>query len=225
MGQGISEILTFAIGVAISPVPIIAVILMLFSSRARVNGPMFLLGWVLALAVVSGVAYVIAGAGSPSTSTAAAEGVSWVQIVFGALFLLLAGRSWRNRPAPGAEPQMPKWMAGIDGFAPGKALGFGVLLAGVNPKNLLLAAGAGSALAVTGPSTTQAVVSLVVFVVIGSLTIAGPVVFYLLGGERAKTQLDSVKGWLGVHNDAVMMVLFLVLGVNLIAKGIPPLTR
>ena len=225
MGQGISEILTFAIGVAISPVPIIAVILMLFSSRARVSGPMFLLGWVLALAVVSGVAYVIAGAGSPSTSTAAAEGVSWVQIVFGVLFLLLAGRSWRNRPAPGAEPQMPKWMAGIDGFAPGKALGFGVLLAGVNPKNLLLAAGAGSALAVTGPSTTQAVVSLVVFVVIGSLTIAGPVVFYLLGGERAKTQLDSVKGWLAVHNDAVMMVLFLVLGGNLIAKGIPPLTR
>jgi hypothetical protein len=38
MGQGISEVLTFAIGVAISPVPIIAVILMLFSQRARVNG-------------------------------------------------------------------------------------------------------------------------------------------------------------------------------------------
>ena len=225
MAQGISEVLAFAIGVAISPVPIIAVILMLFSSRAKVNGPMFLLGWVVALAVVSGVAYVISGAGNASTNSGAAKGVSWAHIVFGVFFLLLAGRSWRNRPAPGAEPQMPKWMAGIDGFAPGKALGFGVLLAGVNPKNLLLAAGAGSALAVIGPSTTQAVVSLAVFVVIGSLTIAGPVVFYLLGGERAKTQLDVVKGWLGVHNDAVMMVLFLVLGVNLIAKGIPPLTR
>jgi len=225
MAQGISEILTFAIGVAISPVPIIAVILMLFSSRARVNGPMFLLGWVLALAVVSGVAYLIAGAGSSSTDSGGDKGVSWAQIVFGVLFLLLAGRSWRNRPAPGVEPQMPKWMAGIDGFAPGKALGFGVLLAGVNPKNLLLAAGAGSALAVTGPSTTEAVVSLFVFVVIGSLTIAGPVVFYLVGGQRAKAQLDLVKGWLAVHNDAVMMVLFLVLGVNLIAKGIPPLTR
>jgi hypothetical protein len=29
---------------------------------------------------------------------------------------------------------MPVWMAGIDGFAPRKALGFGLLLAGVNPK-------------------------------------------------------------------------------------------
>jgi len=45
MGQGVSAILTFAVGVAISPVPIIAVILMLFSQRARVNGPMFLVGW------------------------------------------------------------------------------------------------------------------------------------------------------------------------------------
>jgi threonine/homoserine/homoserine lactone efflux protein len=224
MAKGISEVLTFAIGVTISPVPIIAVILMLFSSRANVNGPMFLLGWVVALAVVSGVAYVIADAGNASTSTAAADGVSWVQIVFGVLFLLLAGRSWRNRPAPGTEPEMPKWMAGIDAFAPGKALGLGLLLAGVNPKNLLLAVGAGSALALIGPSTTEAVVSLVGFVVVGSLTIAGPVVFYLLGGDRAKTHLDSAKGWLVLHNDAVMMVLFLVFGVDLIAKGIPPLT-
>ena len=35
-------VLTYAVGVAISPVPIIAVILMLFSAKARVNGPMFL---------------------------------------------------------------------------------------------------------------------------------------------------------------------------------------
>jgi hypothetical protein len=37
---------------------------------------------------------------------------------------------------------MPKRMAGIDAFAPGQALGPGLLLAGVNPRNLLLAAGA-----------------------------------------------------------------------------------
>ncbi|MGV8964968.1 MAG: GAP family protein [Cellulomonas sp.] len=224
MAQGISEILTFAIGVALSPVPIIAVILMLFSSRARVNGPMFLLGWAVALVVVSSIAYVLSDASNGSTDDAAATGVSWAQIVFGVLLLLLAGRSWRNRPKPGAEPEMPKWMAGIDTFSPGKALGFGLLLAGVNPKNLLLAAGAGSALAVIGPSTADAVGSLIVFVVIGSLTIAGPVLYYLVGGEHARTQLDSVKGWLAVHNDAVMTVLLLVFGAKLVAQGIPPLT-
>ena len=224
MAQGISEVLTFAIGVAISPVPIIAVILMLFSDRAKVNGPMFLAGWVLALGLVSGIAYLASDAGSASTDSQATDGVSWGQIVFGVLFLLLAGRTWRNRPAPGGQAQMPKWMAGIDTFAPGKAFGLGLLLGGVNPKNLLLAAGAGSALAVVGPSGAEAAVALIVFVVVGSLTIVGPVVYRLAGGENARKGLDSAKGWLALHNDAVMTILFVVFGVDLVAKGIPPLS-
>ena len=44
MGQGVAEVLTFAIGVSISAMAIIAVILMLFSQRAKVNGPLFLCG-------------------------------------------------------------------------------------------------------------------------------------------------------------------------------------
>ena len=224
MGQGISEVLTFAIGVAISPVPIIAVILMLFSARARVNGPMFLLGWILALGLVSGVVYALSDAGDASTSSTASDTIAWGKIVFGVLFLLLAVRNWRNRPDPGAEAEMPKWMAGIDSFAPAKAFGLGVLLAGVNPKNLLLAIGAAAGLAQLGLSTSDAVVSLLVFVVVGSLTIGGPVIYNLVGGDHAKAELDSMKAWLAVHNAAVMTVLFLVFGVDLIAKGLPPLT-
>jgi threonine/homoserine/homoserine lactone efflux protein len=224
VGRGIGEILTFAIGVAISPVPIIAVILMLFSQRARTNGPAFLAGWVLALAVASGVVYALADVGDASSSTTSSDGISWGKIVFGVLFLLLAVRNWRKRPEPGEDVEMPRWMAGVDSLAPGKAFGLGLLLAGLNPKNLLLAAGAAAGLAQLGLSTTDAVVSLIVFVVVGSLTIAGPVVYYLAGGEHAKTELDSMKEWLTLHNTAVMAVLFLVFGVDLIAKGLPPLT-
>lgn len=224
VGQGISEVLTFAVGVAISPVPIMAVILMLFSARARVNGPMFLAGWTLALAVVSGVVYFVSDASDASTSSTASDTISWGKVVFGVLFLLLAARNWRSRPEPGSEPEMPKWMAGIDSLAPGKAFGLGVLLGGVNPKNLLLAAGAGAGVAQLGLSTTDAVVSLIVFVVVGSLTIAGPVAYYIVGGDNAKAQLDLMKDWLAVHNAAVMTVLFLVFGVDLIAKGLGLLT-
>jgi threonine/homoserine/homoserine lactone efflux protein len=224
MSQGISEVLTFAVGVAISPVPIIAVTLMLFSQRARVNGPLFLLGWVVALAIVSGIVYALADQADAATDSSASDAIAWGKIVFGALFLLLAARNWRNRPAAGAEPEMPKWMAGIDALEPGKAFGFGLLLAGINPKNLMLAAAAGAGLAQLGLSTGDAVVSLIVFVIVGSLTIAGPVVYYLLGGDSARTRLDAMKNWLALHNDAVMAVLFLVFGVDLIAKGLPPVT-
>jgi hypothetical protein len=50
MGQAISEVLPFAIGVAISPVPIIAVIVVFFSGRAKVNGPAFLAGSLVGVA-------------------------------------------------------------------------------------------------------------------------------------------------------------------------------
>lgn len=221
MSQGISEILTFAVGVAISPVPIIAVILMLFSARANVNGPMFLLGWAAALAVVSFAVYF---AGDPATSSGASDAISWGQVVLGALLVVLALRTWRTRPAPGEQPDMPKWMGGIDGLAPGKALGLGLLLAGPNPKNLLLTVGAATSLSQLGLDTTDAVVSLIVFVVVGSLTIGLPVLYYLVGGDRAHATLDDLKAWLTLHNDAVMTVLFLVFGVKLIASAIPPLT-
>lgn len=138
MGQGIREVLTFAVGVAISPVPIIAVILMLFSQRARVNGPAFMLGWMVALGAVSVVVYVIADQSDAATSSSASDTIATGKIVLGVLLLALAVRNWRNRPAPGVTPEMPKWMASVDRLSPGKALALGVLLAGVNPKNLML---------------------------------------------------------------------------------------
>jgi threonine/homoserine/homoserine lactone efflux protein len=119
---------------------------------------------------------------------------------------------------------MPKWMAGVDALTPGKAFGLGLLLAGVNPKNLLLTLAAAVGLAELGISTSDVVVSLIVFVLVASLTIAGPVVYYLLGGDQAKSRLDELKGWLAVHNAAIMAVLFVVFGVDLIGQGIPPLT-
>ena len=140
------------------------------------------------------------------------------------LLLLIAARNWRDRPAPGTEPEMPKWMGGIDALTPWKALGLGLLLAGVNPKNLMLSVAAGAGLAQLGLSTSDALVSLLVFIVVGSLTIAGPVVYYLVGGADAETRLREMKDWLAVHNDAVTAVVFLVFGVDLIAKGLPTLT-
>lgn len=64
MGQGISEVLTWAVDAAISPIPIIAVILMLFSPRARVHGTAFPAGWILSLAALSTVVYALAHDGN-----------------------------------------------------------------------------------------------------------------------------------------------------------------
>src|SRR6185369_7147942 len=113
--QAISAILPLALGVALSPVPIIAVILMLGTPKARSDGPMFALGWVLGLLGVSIVVLLVAHGASNNDSTAS-DSVDTLQLVLGVLFLWMAAKQWRKRPKRGEEAEMPKWMATIDSF-------------------------------------------------------------------------------------------------------------
>jgi threonine/homoserine/homoserine lactone efflux protein len=220
MGASISEVLPFAIGVAVSPIPLVAVILMLFTPRAKANGTAFLVGWVVGLGVLATVVYLIVGAAGASTDTTASDSTSTVKVVLGVLLLIAALRKWRNRPAPGTEPELPKWMTGVDHFTPGKAVGLGVLLGAVNPKNLALTLGAAAGLAqLPGETGSEALVGIVAFVVIASSTTAACVAYRVFGGERSRAHLDDARAWLITHNDAVMMVLFLVFGVVLLADG------
>jgi hypothetical protein len=223
MGQAISVVLPFAIGVAISPVPIIAVILVLFSSRARVNGPVFLAGWVAGVAIVSVAVYAVADAGDASTDETASDTASWIKLLLGVLLVLVATRNLRKASSGEAQPA-PKWMASIDALTPLKAGGLALLLSGLNPKNLALSFAAGSGLAQAGATGSEAAAALLVFVVVASLSIAVPVVYYLVGGQKAAAVIDGWKGWLSEHNAAVMAVLFLVFGFVLFSEGLRALT-
>ena len=129
MGQAIGDLLPSAIGVALSPVPIIAVILILGTPRARSNGPAFALGWVIGLVIVS-VVVVLLASGSDDADSGASTTVNVIKLVVGALFLVMALAQWRKRPRSGTEATMPKWMQAIDQFTGGKSLGFGAVLSG-----------------------------------------------------------------------------------------------
>jgi Sap-like sulfolipid-1-addressing protein len=63
-----------------------------------------------------------------------------------------------------------------------------------------------------------------VFVVIGSVTVAGPVLFYMFAPAKAAGPLDSIKQFMAQHNAVIMMVVLLVLGAKLLGQGIAGLT-
>ena len=224
MGQAIGDMLPMAIGVAISPVPVIAVVLMLGTPRARVNGPAFAVGWLAGLAIVGAIVLVLASGNAASDTGEPATWASVLKLAFGVLFVLMAARAWHGRPKAGEEAPMPKWMLAIDGFAAGKSLGAGALLSGLNPKNLALTVAAGTAIAQTEISGGQQAIVLAIFVVLGSLTILAPVAVYFLMGARATEILDELKRFMGAHNAAIMTVLLLVLGAKLIGDAIAGLS-
>ena len=224
MGQAIGGSLALAIGVALSPVPIIAVVLMLTSRRARSNGPAFVIGWLIGLAVIGAIVLSVAGPAGASKSGSPATWVSWVKIVLGAGLLLVAARQFRSRPKDSDEAALPKWMASIDSMKPLPVLGLAALLGGVNPKNLLLAVSAGASIAQTGISGADQAIAYAVFALIGTIGVGAPVVLYFALGERSASMLATLKDWMGRHNAVIMAVLCLIIGVKLIGDAIGGLT-
>ena len=219
MTDALGQLLGAGIGVALSPIPVIAVILMLTTPRGRVTGVAFMLGWIVGLVASTTIVLLLAnGADDPSSTSA--DGAHIVTLVVGLMFLALAARQWRSRPKGDEVPELPAWMAGIDAFSTPKCFALGALLSGANPKNLALAISAGVALAETGSSTGQTALGAAIFIVIGSLSVAGPVLGSLIAPARVAPALAGAKSWLGANNSIIMVVLFTVLGATRTGEGL-----
>jgi threonine/homoserine/homoserine lactone efflux protein len=220
VAEAIGQILTLGVGVALSPIPIIAVVLMLGTPRGRANGPAFVLGWVIGLAVVGAIVLAVAGGAGANEDAEPATWVDVVKIAVGVLLVLVAVRQWRGRPRRDAEAELPGWMRTIDTFTPTRSLAIAAGLSGINPKNLLLTVGAATAIAQTDISTGEQAIALAVFILVGTLGPGIPVAIYFVLGDRARRLLDDLKTRMAANNAAIMAVLCLVIGVKLIGDGI-----
>jgi threonine/homoserine/homoserine lactone efflux protein len=224
MGKAIGEILPYALGAAISVVPIIAIILMLVTPKAKTNGTSFAAGFVFGLALICVVAVALAGGSNFSSSSGPTNTVSLIKLLLGLLLLFAAFRQRRARPKPGEEPAMPKWLESIDKFTPVRSFGIGAALSAINPKNLAMSLAAGLSIAQAGLSTGQEAGTIIIYVLLAGATIVGPLIVYLAMGQRAAEILGSWRTWLADNNATVMSVLLLVFAVVLIGKGISGLS-
>jgi len=223
MGQAIGETLSFGVGVALSPLPIIIVVLMLGAPAGRAPALAFLAGWMIGLAVVGTAVLLIAGAEEASQAGTPADWVSIGKIGLGIGLLVLAVKQRRGRPPEDAEPELPDWMGAVDTFTPAKSAGTAVLFGAVKPKNLILTIGACAAIAQTGASTADQAVALAVFVLIASIGVALPLAIYLLAGDRAERILGDLRAWMTRENATIIAVICLIIGVKLIGDAISAL--
>jgi threonine/homoserine/homoserine lactone efflux protein len=219
VGEVVGGLLPLAVVVAISPVPIIAVILMLLSPKAGGASGGFLAGWIAGIAGLTTVVLLLTGSadtgGSRSTLIA-----SWVELALGVLLLPLAVQQWRARPKSGEQVGPPPWMSALDRLTVVRAGELGLVLSAVNPKNLLVCLAAGATVAGGNLAGAEAGWSVVVFTVTAASTVAVPVLAYAVGRQRMTGPLESLRRRLTAHSAAVTVSLLLVLGVVLIAQGL-----
>ncbi|TDD90620.1 GAP family protein [Saccharopolyspora karakumensis] len=220
MGGVIGELLPLATGVAISPLPIIAVILVLLTPRAGATGSGFLLGWaggIVTAVVAFGALAEVTGLGAAGAPPAA---VSWLTLALGVIMLVFAAHQGHTGLRQGDEPQLPGWMAAIDSIGPVKAAGLGMILAVANPKNLALMLAAGLTTSNAGLQPAGNVVAGAAFTVIAASTVAAPVLGYLVVKDAMAELLAKLKARLIRDNKTIMTVVLVVLSFVLIGKGL-----
>jgi threonine/homoserine/homoserine lactone efflux protein len=215
----IGETLPLAIGIALSPLPVIAAILVLLSPGARARGTMFMVGW-LAGILFDVVLFSLFSAFIPASDVAASQPIkATIQLLLGVLLILLALRQWRSRPKAGSEPVMPKWMSALDTMSTSRVFLLGFALAAVNPKNLLLAVSAGLSIGAAQLSLAGQVITTVVFVLIAGSSVSIPVLANLIASTRMQAPLSALRIWLVSNNAVVMGVVVFIIGAVMIGKG------
>jgi hypothetical protein len=216
----IGDILPLAVVVTISPINIVAAILLLFTKRPLLNASCYLAGFLVGVAAVLGVLTAIAGAAHLDTDAQRSRGASGLLLALGVWLMVVAVRKFRSRPAAGETAPLPKWMDGIAGFGPPKSLAVGLAVGAVNPKNIAVGLASAVAIASAGLAPGPAIVVIGVYTVFASLGVAAPIVAMLLLGERSDRVLRGWQAWLDHNNTAMMSVIYLVFGVILVGKGV-----
>ncbi|GAB3308020.1 hypothetical protein GCM10027451_16630 [Geodermatophilus aquaeductus] len=219
MGDVAPAVLPLAVVVAVSPLPVLAVVAMLLTPRAGVTGPGFLAGWVAGIAGVTGLFAVLAGDRAPG-GAGDSSAASWTELALGVLLLALAARGYRTRPGPGTARRPPAWLAAVDRFTAVRAGVLGLVVSAANPKVLLVCVAAGLAIADGGAPGAQDAWSVTVFTAAAASTVAVPVLVHSVGRRRMAGPLEALRGWLVAHGTAVTVGLLLLLGVVLVGQGL-----
>jgi len=222
MGSAIAEVAPTAIGMAlISPLPVMAVILMHLSPRGKSTAPAFLAGWVLGMLVVFGLLlFVVSPENLTGNDSEPSTLSSIVTLLLGSTLLFLAFRTWRTRPQEDEHMELPSWMGALDRASPVAALGFGAFLSGLNPKNLAFMIAAVIAIAQGELTAGQKLIPITIYVLLASVGVAAPIIWYAVAPGRAVAELAEWRDWLMSNYALLMTIVLLLFGVTLFARGI-----
>lgn len=220
MRELVAGILPLALVVAVSPINIVAAILLLFSQRPIANATTYLLGFVLGVAAVLAGLTALADAVGLSPHSGRSQGASVLLLALGLLLLAVAVRKFARRPGRGEDPEQPKWLDGVSRFRAGRSFAVGVLVGALNPKNIAVGLASAVIVATADLPARQQVGVIAIYTVIASIGVAAPIVTALVLGDRSEEVLGSWKEWLGRNNGTVMAVIYLFFGVILLGKGI-----
>ncbi|GAA3859541.1 hypothetical protein GCM10022381_00310 [Leifsonia kafniensis] len=222
MWSDFGELIALALGIAISPMPVLGVILMLMAPRGMSAGAGFAFGWIggvgLAVSIFSLLSSLLPARGSEGPDTA--FGLTPV-IVGAALVAVGVIQIWRRArgQADDDAAELPRWLSAVDKLTVTRSVVLGFSYAFLRPKNLVITIAAGLVIGRAEPGVAGTAIALGVFTVIASVTIAAPPLAYALGGEQVKATLVRLRVWLLANLALITGMTLILIGIALVVLG------
>jgi threonine/homoserine/homoserine lactone efflux protein len=213
----VGGVLPLALVVAVSPLPLVAVVLVVLAPKAGSAGAGFLVGWLTGVAGVTTAVLLLAG-DTGRHRARLAEIAALLEVGLGVLLLAVAVVQWRSRARDG-EPALPAWLAAIDRITVVRAGGLGLLLSAANPKAVLVCVAAGLVIAGGASSAVQSVWAVVLFTGVAASTVTALVLASAIGGARVARPLHSLRRWLTAHSAGAAASVLGIVGAVLVVQG------
>jgi hypothetical protein len=208
-------ILLLGLLASLSPATIVVFILLLATTRAKVNAAAFLVGWSVSLVIVFSVSYEVGG-----TRTARHGGghtvVEIIEILLGVALIFAAGRQWRHRNRPRTTSGVTHNLtARMQKLNPWEAAIVGVL-----KEPWALTAAAAVVVIRHHAAWEVAVIAFVVFMVVSTATVGLTFLYFARRPGEAQEHLEALRHRVVRAGPVIAVVVFLAVGLYLIADGV-----
>lgn len=218
MGSALSDVLPLGLGVAVSPFPLIALLLMLLSDRELINAWAFLCGWAATVTVIAGLT-ALTGITIPGGDDTPA----WIpvgEIVIGIALLITALVVMRRRARGVGAGGHARWLAVIDDITPPRAAALAMALVLLNAKDLALTIDAGTKVSEADLAVVQSALVVLAFAATASVSVLIPVLVATFAGERAEPVLRRWHDLLDRHGQVALALVCGAGGVVLVLAGL-----
>ncbi len=214
----IGQLLPITLAVALSTVPITAVLTILLSPGSGAALP-FAIGLVLGILLVTGALALGLRSVPANGSRTATVGFAIAELAVGAALVVYACILFARRRRVKPIDELPGWLRAVGRIRPLPAFGLGVLLA-IRPKSLLLSATAGLIIGPAELGVTGFVLILVGYAVLGGSTVALPAILTLARPEKMRGPLGAAEHWSARNSRTVTTLVSLVIGTAVFGAGL-----
>lgn len=219
MLQAIGHILPISVAVALSSVPITAMLMILLSRNRNRSAVPFLIGWVAGLALVVTVFTLFGRALPGRTPNAVQAVVGRGEILVGLALIVVAIVSWTRAAREPRASDAPRWVTAVGSLGPWSCLGVALIL-NVRPKALLLAAAAGLSLHGAHLDPSSSVIVIGIYTLISASTVAAPIIATLIAPDRMEPSLLRARAFISKYGPIATAVILLMVGVVVVGDGL-----